>query len=180
MTCPFTSRAGRPGLGPYLLGGLLLLATIPGCKGEDPNSYENMKKKQGDAVAALEQAGGKVVEKRYPMGTAHSVTLKGAQITDGTFAHLQQLGRISELDLSKSTITDDQLAKVNEVGGLLVQLNLSGTAVTDSGLDKLTKLSFINRLDLTGTKVTAAGVERFRKNHQSHPKVLNQNPQILR
>jgi hypothetical protein len=161
---------------------LFLLAFVPGCKGDGLSDYERMKKKQEGAAAALRKAGAKVTEVRYPQGDAWAIGLSGRTINDELLGRLKELGRIAELDLSKSTVTDDQLAKVNEVeiGSLLVKLDLSHTAVTDAGLDKLTNLLVLGNLNLTGTKATPAGVERFRKRRQEDPKILVKGTNIRR
>ena len=60
-----------------------------------------------------------------------------AKITNDVFNHLKTLKRVTELDVSKSSITDEQVAKLSEqdVGTMLVKLDLSNTAVTDAGVE---------------------------------------------
>ena len=43
----------------------------------------------------------------------------------------------------------------------LARLSLSGTKITDAGLDTLAKIATLENLDLGGTKVTAAGVAKL-------------------
>ena len=154
---------------------LLVLLLQSGCGPKDGLSdYDRMKKGQQDAGASLKEMGAKLTEVHRPQGDSWSVSLSGLQITDDLLSRIKKVGRITELDLSKSTVTDDQLARINEVeiGSLLVRLDLSGTAVTDAGLDKLTNLVVLSSLNLTGTKVTPAGVERFKKKRQDDPKIM--------
>src|SRR6266542_3614813 len=140
-----------------VLLGLILLTIALGCGGGDgPSDYERAKKTQTDAVAALQQVGGKVVEFRHPKGDAWKVQLPGVQFTDETFAHLQALGRIAGLNLSKSSVTDADMPKINEIGKLFLELDLSYTAVTDAGLDALTDLYVLGDLNLVGSKATPA------------------------
>jgi hypothetical protein len=165
------AQATRPGA----LLALLLLTAAPGCqRGDGLSDYERAQKPTQDAAAALRDMGGSVTMVRYPQGDGWAVALPGAQITDGMFGHLKALRRVAELDLSRSTVTDDQMALLNEqdVGTLLVKLDLSHTAVTDAGLEKLTNLYVLFELNLVGTKVTAAGVEAFKKQRLGNPKVL--------
>jgi hypothetical protein len=165
------ARAPRPGV----LLALLLLTAAPGCQGGDGLSdYERAQKPKEEAASAIRAAGGEVSVYHHRLGDGWTVTLRGAQITDDSFRHLKALRRVAELDLSRSTVTDDQLALLNEqdVGTLLVKLDLSHTAVTDAGLEKLTNLYVLFELNLVGSKVTPAGVEAFKKQRQWNPKVL--------
>ncbi len=76
-------------------------------------------------------------------------------ITDQVIEKLKPLERISELNLSRSTITDDQLAKLNEAFllGYTIKLNLSHTPITGAGLDALTNtLGGLTDLNLAGTR----------------------------
>src|SRR5262245_1445429 len=152
---------------------LVILFTVTGCgKGDGLSDYERAQKKKDDAAAAIRSLGGEVTTVRYPQEDGWAVKLRGAKITDDTFLQLKTLGRVAELDLSKSSITDDQLGQLNEqdVGTLIVKLDLSHTAVTDAGLEKLSNLYVLSLLKLVGTKVTAAGVERFKQQRLANPK----------
>src|SRR5262249_59111150 len=95
---------------------------------------------------------------------------------------VKKLGNIGELNLSKSTLSDDHMALFQELGlGTLVnKLDLSHTAVSDAGFEKLDNLRLLGELNLTGTKVTPAAVERFRQKRQSDARILPafRNPKI--
>ena len=54
-----------------------------------------------------------------------------------------------------------QLAEIQH----FVRLDLSNTAVTDAGLEKLVNVPLLLNLRLAGTRVTPAGVERFKTQH---------------
>jgi hypothetical protein len=71
----------------------------------------------------------------------------------------------SRLDLSKSPVTDTNLAELYKVRFVLppLRLNLSDTVVTDAGLRYLQGMDCIGWLNLTGTKATARGVANLRK-----------------
>jgi hypothetical protein len=148
----------------------LLLAVLPGCQGDGLSEYQREQNKQEERVSALRAQGMEVTEKNYrPYGKGYVVNLSGAQLTDDTFQKLQGLKRITEMDLSKSSLADEQMDRLNEVASLLVKLDLSNTAVTDAGLEKLTNLNLCFNLNLAQTKVTPAGVERFKKERLARP-----------
>jgi hypothetical protein len=53
----------------------------------------------------------------------------------------------------------------------VMKLDLSHTAVTDAGLDKLVNVILLGDLNLTGTKVTPAGAERLKKRRQNDRRI---------
>jgi len=156
---------------------LALLAALPGC-GKEQGSAQEAKQKEA-IVNSLREQNVAVTPKSYPpFGNGYVVDLSGAQVTDGTFAKLKELQRVTELDLSKSSITDAQMDKVNQIAFVLLRLNLSHTAVTDAGLEKLTDLNKCMHLNLVGTKVTREAVERFKQQHARRPEVRNKLPEM--
>jgi hypothetical protein len=151
---------------------LAMLATL-GCGPKDGLSdFERAQQKKDSAEEAIRKMGGEVTRGRYFQWEGIAIKLKGAQVTDDPVRCLKTLGRVAELDLSRSSITDDQLAKLNEqdVGTVILKLDLSQTAVTDAGLEKLTDLYVLQNLKLVGTKVTQAGAERFKQQRAANPK----------
>src|SRR5947209_962728 len=127
----------------------LAAATIlAGCRrNQGPSDYERVvqarqaeEQSREDVVASLRGQRFKLEKKRYPQGEAWAVDLTGAIVTDDLVAQLKKLGHISELNLSKSTVTDESLATMNQVKlfTYCLKLDLSQTAVTDAGLDALT------------------------------------------
>jgi hypothetical protein len=156
----------------FLLLLLSLLVALPGC-GENRNrrniDYETEEKQKEERLSSLRDQGATIAQKNYPLfGMGYAVKLSGAQITDDTFQKLKELQRVTELDLSKSSITDGQMDQLNEVASTLIMLDLSKTAVTDVGLEKLTNLIICLNLNLAGTKVTPARVEQFKKERLAH------------
>jgi hypothetical protein len=164
------SGARHPGRRLTVLLTLLLLAALPGCKRDVLSDSQREEKMREEAIASLREQGGTVTTKNYhPQGNGYVVDLKGAQLSDRTFENLKDLQRVTELDLSKSSLTDEQMDQLNQVALVLLKLNLSDTKVTDAGLDKLTNLKMCFDLNLAGTPVTAAGVERFKQQHPRPP-----------
>jgi hypothetical protein len=155
---------------------VLLLLSSPGCgKRGGPSDYVRMKMKQQDAANALRDKGVKLTEVHRPEGDSWSVNMSGMEVTDSLLEGLKGLGYITELDLSKTNVSDAHLARINnepELGSLLLKLDLSKTAVTDAGLDQLTNLVILGELNLVGTKVTPAAVERFKNNRLNDKKIM--------
>jgi hypothetical protein len=139
------------------------------------SSYARKQQDQQEHKTALESLGATFTEVEIPHwgGRSWSVGLRGLKITDEVLNHLNKLELVTDLDLSRSTLTDTQLEVLcqGNIGSTLRNLNLSGTKVTDKGLDQLTDLFFLNDLNLTGTQITAAGVKRFQKNRENNPRL---------
>lgn len=131
---------------------------------------ERLLKSQDQAVEELKKLGAKLEERKYPQGNAWAVDLSGMTISEATFDLLKKAGHITELNFGGSTITDDYMPKLDDVEltGILLKLNLSKTAVTDQGVGGLKNLMFLRELDLTGTKVTSTGIDRLKKNRQDN------------
>jgi hypothetical protein len=155
-----------------LFGGVLLTASVvliasgSGCgKKDGPSDYDKLVASKQGAGDVLKAAGAKLQEKKYPIGTAWSVDLQGVQITNEILQNIKQLGNVSELNLSKSSITDEQLGVMYDLGlfTLLNRFDLSSTGITDSGMEKMKGFIFLSHLNLVGTKVTPAAAERFRQ-----------------
>lgn len=171
MSATFASGVHCLGSRPFVLLTLLLLAALSGCKGGDGLSdSEREQKKREESINALRDGGAKITQKSYGRrGNGYVVDLNGAQLTDNTFQRLKEMKRVTELDLSKSSLSDDQMDKLNEVAYFLVKLDLRNTAVTDAGLEKLTNLILCFDLYLAGTKVTQAGADNFTKQRLARP-----------
>jgi hypothetical protein len=159
----------------------LVVAAALGCGGDTgPSDYDKMVASKQGAADALAQAGAKVEQKQYAVGTGWVVDLRGLTVTDEVLRRVKDLGSIAELNLSRSTVTDDQLGLVKELGlhVLLNRLDLSHTGVTDAGLDRLDGFIFLANLDLTGTKVTRAAADRLKQRVAADPKSRLKNVSI--
>jgi hypothetical protein len=137
-----------------------------------PSDYQLSVEAAKDAADALSSQGGRVKEMHYPQGNAWAVNLSGLTLTNKLLEDVQALGKITELDLSKSTVTDDQLDFMSKLGltAMLLKLDLSNTGVSDAGLEKLENMMLLTQLNLVGTKCTAAGVEKFKRHRASQKK----------
>jgi hypothetical protein len=166
-----------------LAAGLAAGASLSGCsRGDGLSDYDRMKQAQQGAADTLAGAGAKVKAMNYTQGSAWAVNLSGATLSDDLLRQAKALGNVSELDLSRTTVTDDQLGLISEIGlgTLLLKFDLSHTGVTDAGLDKMQGFLLLSELNLTGTKVTPAAVERFKKARQQDQKVRIKNTTVRR
>jgi hypothetical protein len=145
----------------------------PGDKGQSgPSDYDRMVQSAKEAGDVITSRGGKVKDAPNPLGKkTWAVSLSGLTIDDSLLQNCQDLGTIIDLDLSKSTVTDELLDEMNkmQLTSLLLKLDLSHTAVTDAGLDKLDHMVVLRDLNLVGTKCTKAGVDRFVRNRDKQP-----------
>jgi hypothetical protein len=156
---------------------LALVLVIGGCLGWLVRSGQI----QRDAVAAIRRAGGQVwYEWEYQNGRFYTadhcpwpkwlvdhvgVDFLGNVIRvdfwkrgpDADLAHVGNLGRLEELILIDSPVTDSGLAHLRRSTTLKL-LFLPGTRISDSGLVHLKGLSRLEALSLLGTAVTDAGL----------------------
>jgi hypothetical protein len=85
---------------------------------------------------------------------------RGARAADRELGDLAVLGPLEDLDLSGSEVTDDGLQCLTRLPELR-KLNLADTAVTDAGLRPLAGLPRLEELDLSGTAVGDAGLDHL-------------------
>jgi hypothetical protein len=141
----------------------------------DADRLEEAKKTAADSAAAK---GAKFTLKHYAVGDAYSVDLTGMAITDDLLRQVHHTGKVSELLMSRSTVTDDHLGLMHELGldAFVVKLDLSHTGITDAGLEKMGGGGLVlSEVNLIGTKVTSAGVEAFKKRRQANPSARVKN-----
>lgn len=170
---PVVTRLLIGGVGVIGLGVLAFAAFAPpGCGRTGPSDFDKLQQAREAANTTLATSGAKIKSMHYAVGDAYAVSLSGQTITDDLLRQVKQLGNLSELDLSKSTVTDDQLGLIQELGltHLLNKLDLSHTAITDAGFNKLDGFLFLSELNLAGTKVTLAAIEAFKRKRQSDPR----------
>jgi hypothetical protein len=98
--------------------------------------------------------------KRRNTCAVHVVVHEGLRNVDSELAYLQDVTRLSTLNLGRSKVTDTGLAHVVQLTGLQ-RLDLSETKVTDAGIAQLASLSDLQVLLVEGTAVTDAGREKL-------------------
>lgn len=159
------------------ISGLSILVAIVGCGFfHDPNgpgSYQAVMKAQQSSEDALKGIGATLEKKQYPLGSAWVVDLTGKDVNSKTFEALKKIGPIAELKLKDTKVTDEDMKQLGqtELSGLLVDLDLGNTAVSDVGLKELKVSKFLMKLNLAGTKITDAGVADWQKERSANSNV---------
>jgi hypothetical protein len=135
-----------------------------GCRGDGLSDYQRSENARLTVMEKIQGQGVKLKEKNLDV-PAYAVDMRGMTVTDELIDQLGELQNITELDLSKSTITDEQLGKLYSTNLCVrcFKLDLSHTGITDAGLDKMANLGVLSELNVAGTKVTKAGTERLKK-----------------
>ena len=142
------------------------------------SDYEKFKQKQQGFSDLISAAGGTASKEGKSMYgfqmTGWLIDLSGAEITEELITAVTDVAKrtpIFQLVLSKSTITDEQLAQLDagKVLQKMVILDLSDTTITDAGLDKLSTFHCITELNLKGSQATKAAATRLGERQIAHP-----------
>lgn len=156
--------------------GILLVAWSSGCGPSAPeNEYDSLQQTMQEAENRL-KAIGKVEKKQYPPGAAWSINLEKATIDDQVVADINTVERISELFLSGSNITDEQLQALLESTRTtyLNVVDVSNTSITDAGLEGLAAKRYLQKLNITGSKVTEGAVTALQSKRQANAEIGQQ------
>jgi serine/threonine protein kinase len=95
------------------------------------------------------------------------------KITNAGMAYLKGLTKLTHLTLQDTSITDEGLGQLKNVGVQLTHLNLTNTKVSDVGLAKFKSLSKLQELYAGGTNVGDKGLEPLRGATKLQIVVLN-------
>jgi len=171
----------------------VLSLAVSGCGGSSGTSeYEQMKQKEAGFAETIKAAGGSAKREGRSMGvgkmegTGWVIDLSNAKITDDVLnAMIERVTAepIFELNCKGSTLTDDQLAKL-DAGKVLQKvffLDLSSTTISDAGLDKCGNVHCLMELKLKGSKATKAGAKRLGDRkiaHVSTPQMFKTQPKV--
>lgn len=90
------------------------------------------------------------------------VQLSKSNVTDQDLGRLRPFRRLKVLSLANRNITDTGLGLL-PVFPQLKTLRIQGTQITDDGLGHLAKFTSLEQLDLRGTAVTAAAIEELQE-----------------
>jgi hypothetical protein len=163
---------------------LLLCVAITGCGGYGPESdgsYQQVAKAREDAESGLKAAGAKMEMKNYGIGQAWIIDLSGATITDEIIDHIVHLPYLSELNVSGTEITDEQLLRVfTEKGFFILKLNVSKTPITDTGIAGVKDLRHLQELDVSGSQVTAQRIEAILKEREASADTRSKNVKLTK
>lgn len=161
-------------------GPLFLAMIVSGCglSGGGKSEFEKYQQKENGFIQAVSAAGGKAAKETHTMfGVSKMgwvIDLSGAQITDALIAQIIEAAKfdpIFGMNFSNSKLTNAQLAKLDAGKALerTVQLDLSETAITSEGLDRLSDLLWISVLNLKGSKVTKESGEKLGERKMANP-----------
>lgn len=148
----------------------LTISLMCGCGYTGPSEYEKFKQKEQGFISLISAAGGSAVKEGKTMHgfqmTGWLIDLSNAEITDNVITKIIDVAQddpVFQLNFSGSSLSDDQLADL-DAGTVLqktVDLNLSGTKITDAGLDRVSNLCCLTTLNLKGSTATAEGAKRL-------------------
>lgn len=99
---------------------------------------------------------------RNAQGAIVALRLKGAKLEKADFAVIGQLGELESLDLSETSVSDEDLRSLAGLAKLR-ELRLWDTRIDGSGLAYLAGLEHLERLELADTKVTDATLRHLSK-----------------
>jgi hypothetical protein len=131
---------------------------------------EKSSRGESPVMAAVERAGGKVVE--GPEGVVSIDLFNGNNptkgqggpneaVTDDWLACLEGCSSLKKLSLQNCAITNDGLVHLERLTGL-EDLSLAFTPVSDAGLKHLAGLTSLHRLSLAATQCTGEGFRHLR------------------
>jgi hypothetical protein len=127
--------------------GFARLAGFPGLAHLKRLSLRNCSRLTGDGLESLKK-----------FRELSALALSDRELITGTgVKHLRAVPRLTELDLSESSIHNEDLAHLRELTEL-TGLNLFRTTVTDAGLVHLCGMKRLSYLNLNRTRVTDAGL----------------------
>jgi hypothetical protein len=141
----------------------------------DEGSYQSVME---GATSRIQQVGGKPERKSYSaMGRSvdgWSVDLSNATIGPETFEALKSLDRVCTLYLRNTNFSDEHIKQLADptLGGCLVEVDLSGTKVTDAGLLDLSESVYLMKLNVSRTAVTDEGVKEWQKQRSADSRIL--------
>jgi len=150
-----------------VVGCVLLTAGCGWFSSSDPDSLQSYMARKQAFTGIITSAGGSVEQKTHTLShmphTSWEINLSSATISDEILDALIrkiESDYVTELDFSGSTLTDDQLIKLEaaNIGRILLRLDLSNTGITDRGIDQLKSIKFLQSLNLSGTQVTTETV----------------------
>jgi hypothetical protein len=173
-----------------LLVAVLAAGHWSGCSSySGPSEYEQRKTGKEQFISMIADLGGHAEEKQYQQTgvdrKAWVIDLHGATINEEVVQALLERVKseyIAELNLSGSTLTDDQLVQLDagQIGISLVRLDLGNTGITDRGLDEVNGMTLMMELKLSGSGVTRAAADRFKERMmQKRQAEMNANAQKM-
>lgn len=167
------------------------LTGLTGCSGDDGGAaYKSYMARKTAFRDIIKEMGGNVDRQYYRIagyeGNGWKIDLSGAQFEPERGMELidalDRAGYITLLNLSRSSVTDEQLIQFDENGSgfAVMDLDLSNTAITDAAIEKLDSFMALQNVNLSGTQVSKDAVDRWmerRRQNKNLPRMFH-NPKI--
>jgi hypothetical protein len=157
----------------------LALVLSTGCsRYSSVSDYERLQQQKKTFEETVAAVGGKMEKKNYKVAnrenSAWNMNFANAQVTDDLIESMVGMGYIGEVDFSKSSITDAQLLKMDELNLLqfTMNLDLSDTAISDESFSKIKGMRAVKTIKLKGSKVTKAGAAAFKQAYLASPNTI--------
>src|SRR5579864_899515 len=99
----------------------------------------------------------------YKADDSYSVNFAGSDFADNDCSVITRLGNVKNIDLSFTQISDKSLGCLDPE---MVSLDVSGTRVTDQGLEQLVRYTKLSALRLLQTSIGDAGMSHVQKLHE--------------
>jgi len=152
---PAASASRRGASSSWLLVGILIVAAMAGCAGEESIDAEQT------ALDALEEY--EPVTHLDGEGHVFKLKLELAHVDDAVMDYVVQFTRLQSLSLYGSSVTDSGIAKLRELKNV-EDLNIMDTRISDLGVASLSEVTSLRRIWLrTNDRLTPAGVAALEK-----------------
>jgi len=152
---------------------MMTLLLTSGCNSYTGKSdFQRVRESKDDFRALVTEMEGTAEYKQFKVlgqtGTAWVIDLKGSQFSASQFDDFMDLLKlmndyVAELNLSGSTITDEQFIRYDDAkyGRTVAKLDLSDTAITDAAVEKMDHFYLLTSADFSGTSVTRPVVDKM-------------------
>jgi uncharacterized protein (TIGR03067 family) len=145
-------------------------AGIPACVlilERDTSIFARRTVQEARAISEIRRLGGEAFTEDNRLGAPTNLYIKldkssVDELLTKIAPQLKILGRVTELRLDGSKVTDAGLAALEGINNL-ERINLEQTAITDAGLDHLRNMTTLTQLNLNESQVTPAGVHNLLK-----------------
>jgi len=150
----------NPSLSRWLFVSLLLLATIS-VQGQQAFPQEAARRPEDRLTKHIEELGGRIArDPKLPEGPVSEIDLSGTKVTDDDLRLLSNLAELRTLNLHRTGISDAGLEHLKDLKNLTT-LTIGDTRITNAGLKALTRLEQLQFIGLHGTHVNDAGVKHL-------------------
>jgi hypothetical protein len=160
---------------------IAVLIRFAGCGPSMPaNQYEDMQKANQGAEDRVRGKGALERKSYGPLGSAWVVKLPKASFDDALVSDLERLDRISEFHAPGATITDAQMQQILKLGSCSYfnKLDVSNTGLTDSGVEGLANLRWLQEVHVGGTKISEKFLTDMASKRKANKDIPNQTRNV--